>query len=381
MKITRITDPNDTPSKVQFHPDPDDVASRMTPSDVETVCEIFETPLVGSYNWDYRVPDSRIRKLYELGKKLNWNVELDIDWDDAYPKDQFPDKEEFNTFAGFKPYEDLPYEKKLEFNWKKHAAGLSDFLHGEQGALLVASQLVSCAPTYDAKLYASSQTFDEARHVEFFNKYLQNVCGITYPISKGLKSLLDKILTDERWDLKFIGMQVIVEGLALAAFQTTGAQTAVPQLQKASHYILRDEARHFTFGVNYLEDYVSTLSQSEKDERGLFAFDALMGMFKTRTSSKGVLKEMGWDKEAVKAHMGTNMGDQLPQQAKDFMTSLMGRVLPSLNRIGLLTDKVKPMFDQFGLLEFADLDEDSSINWSELEAPLQYDEKAWTATS
>ena len=98
------------------------------------------------------------------------------------------------------------------------AWSLSQFLHGEQGALLVASQLVSCAPTFNAKLYAASQTFDEARHVEAFNKYIQSRVGIMYPVGTGLKSLLDKILTDPRWDLKFIGMQIIIEGLALAAF-------------------------------------------------------------------------------------------------------------------------------------------------------------------
>ena len=118
----------------------------------------------------------------------------------------------------YEPYQKLSNEEKFEFLRHRGAWSLSQFLHGEQGALLVASQLVSCAPTFNAKLYAASQTFDEARHVEAFNKYLQTRQGLMYPVGHGLKSLLDKILTDPRWDLKFIGMQIIIEGLALAAF-------------------------------------------------------------------------------------------------------------------------------------------------------------------
>ena len=152
---------------------------------------------------------------------------------------------------------------------------MSQFLHGEQGALLVASQIVSCAPTFNAKMYAASQTFDEARHVEVFNRYLQEKVGFHYPINPNLKALLDKILTDERWDLKFIGMQIIIEGLALAAFQMLKAITKDPLLKQLLHYVVRDEARHVTFGINYLEDYLKTLSKEELDERAEFALSLI----------------------------------------------------------------------------------------------------------
>ena len=168
------------------------------------------------------------------------------------------------------------YQKKKKILFDRHSTAelMSQFLHGEQGALLVASQLASCAPTYNAKLYAASQTFDEARHVEVFNKYLQDKIGIHYPINPSLKLLLDKILTDERWDLKFIGMQIIIEGLALAAFQMLKAITKDPLLKQLLHYVVRDEARHVTFGINYLEDYLKTLSKEELNERAQFAYEA-----------------------------------------------------------------------------------------------------------
>src|SRR5690606_283605 len=116
--------------------------------------------------------------------------------------------------------------------------------HGEQGALLVASQLVSCAPSFNAKLYASSQTFDEARHVEVFSRFIQQKIGFIYPVSASLKSILDKVLTDPRWDLKFIGMQILIEGLALGAFNTIKATTMDPVLRQILSLVIRDEARH-----------------------------------------------------------------------------------------------------------------------------------------
>lgn len=371
MKINFITE---TPRVVRYFPEQDDIAARMKPEDVQAVAEIFKTPLVGSYNWDYTLCDSRIKKIYELGKELNWNVEMDLDWKQKIPRDLHPDRDDTNPYVGFGPYEALSKAEKAEFNWKRHAAGLSDFLHGEQGALLVASQLVSCAPTYDAKLYAASQTFDEARHVEFFNKYLQTVVGYTYPITYGLKSLLDKILTDERWDLKFLGMQIIAEGLALAAFKSAMNNSQLPLFKQGIYMVIRDEARHVTFGVNYLEEYCKTLTEQEKTDRGMFAANALMGLFQSKTSSRGIITDMGWDKEAVKAHMQGN--DTVTQAGKDFIEALMGRILPNLKRIGVLTDEVRAVFENMGFNEFENFDSDGDIDWAELSAPLDYKQSA-----
>jgi hypothetical protein len=143
---------------------------------------------------------------------------------------------------------------------------------------MVASQLVSCAPTHDAKLYAASQTFDEARHVEVFHKYLMTRCRMIYPINPSLKFLLDKVLTDPRWDLKFIGMQILIEGLALAAFQTIKETTPDPLLRDIVELVIRDEGRHVAFGVNYLEDWIRSLPEDEIEERAQFAYEACVVM-------------------------------------------------------------------------------------------------------
>ena len=238
----------------------------LSKEEVTDIAEIFSTPLTGSYNWDYTVQDNRIKRLYELGKDLNWNAEKDIDWDRPLPERGDTPPPIF--WDDYEPYQKLSTEDKFTFMSHRGAWSLSQFLHGEQGALLVASQLVSCAPTFNAKLYAASQTFDEARHVEAFNKYIQSRVGIMYPVGTGLKSLLDKILTDPRWDLKFIGMQIIIEGLALAAFNLARQGTFDPVFKDMLYLIIRDEARHVTFGVNYLEELLNVLDELavEKDE-------------------------------------------------------------------------------------------------------------------
>jgi len=339
---------------------------------VEEITEVFNTPLVSTYNWDYSIPDSRIKRIYNLGKQLNWDVEVDLDWENGMiSKDQFPVDEQYNPYVGFKPYDDLSHEQKLEFAWHRAGLSASGMLHGEQGALLVASQLASCAPSYEAKLYAASQTFDEARHVEFFNKYLQKQVGIMYPVGSGLKSLLDKILTDERWDLKFIGMQVIIEGLALAAFNTAKMQSNVPVFKNGLHFVIRDEARHVTFGINYLEEFVKTLSKEEREERALFAFQAATGMGGPRGNQIRFYERYGWDREAVREHLSTS---QMDNASQEFRTQLFGRIMPNLKRIGLLTDNVTPMWDALGVLELQDLPTDGNIDWDQMSKPLVYEE-------
>ena len=161
MKITRV---DNTPQEL-VHFDDDELEARLKATDIEDLVEIFKTPLTGSYNWDYTEADNRIKKLYELGKRLNWNATTDVDWSIDYARDKSnpPGVADVSPMQGWAPYDALSEEKRLELAWHDQAWTLSQFLHGEQGALLVASQLVSCAPTYNAKLYAASQTFDEAR--------------------------------------------------------------------------------------------------------------------------------------------------------------------------------------------------------------------------
>ena len=345
-----------------------DLPENFSEEHIEDVVEIFNTPLVGHYNWDYTDADTRIKKLYELGKKLNWDGSIDLDWSKAISKGEAPVKAELLArMEG--PLAALPEEERLEYMWHDTAWQLSQFLHGEQGALLVASQLVSCAPTYQAKLYAASQTFDEARHVEVFARYLRHVSGVEYPVNKNLKALIDKILSDPRWDLKFIGMQIIIEGLALAAFQTTKETSNCPLLRSLVHYIIRDEARHVTFGVNYLEDFLKTLSEEEVEDRAMFAYEACVVMRDRIINTELPARWFGISEEEIIAMV-------VNDETQDMFTNLLfSRVMPNLNRIGLLTDKVLPLYEKLNLTSYMDADSEFEIDWAELNKPLESSEE------
>jgi len=344
----------------QLDPELDLKISEQT---VEELAEIFNTPLTGAYNWDYQVQDDRIKKLYNLGKQLNWNADFDINWNQDIRQLSEDEIAFIHPFHDYDEYLALSAQEQDNFTKHMHTWTISQFLHGEQGALLVASQLISCAPTFNAKLYASSQAFDEARHVEVFNRYLNERAGLRYPINNALKSLLDKILTDERWDLKFIGMQIVIEGLALSAFQAIKAITPDPSLSDLLALVIRDETRHDTFGLNYLEEFVRTLTEEEKNERAMFAYEACL-ISRERLVPTDVFEYWGWNQESARElFLEGNV-------FADFRKLLFTRVVPNLKRIGLLTPEVRVKFEELDILQYEDMANDGDIDWADLSRPL-----------
>ena len=154
----------------------------------------------------------------------------------------------------------------------------SQFLHGEQGALMCASKIVNTVPTIDAKFYAATQVIDEARHVEVFGRYLHEKLDLVYPLNANLRSLLDDALTDSRWDMTYLAMQVLIEGLALAAFSLIRNNATDPLAKSINAYVMQDEARHVMFGRLALRDYYPQLTEAERDEREEFCVDACYRM-------------------------------------------------------------------------------------------------------
>jgi P-aminobenzoate N-oxygenase AurF len=360
--MTRVTYVDRAPRDLRFQIGEDD--PKLRAGDPESIAEIFRTPLTGAYTWNYEEADRRIRKLYRLGKERNWNAEMDIDWSKPFSRNESPIQDGIeNPFEGWDSYDKLSEEEEIEFAWHQQSWMLSQFLHGEQGALLVASQLVSCAPTYDAKLYAASQTFDEARHVEVFNKYIMERIGFMYPVNQNLKALLDKVLTDERWDLKFIGMQLVIESLALAAFNTQQFICRDPVMFDVLDLVMRDESRHVAFGVTYMEEFVKSLTQKEREDRAQFAYEACVVM-RERIIASDVFEHYGWDVEEGRRR--TLAGGVMQQ----FRNLLFTRIIPNLKKVGLITDSVRPLYEELGVLEYENLVDDGVIDWAKLEEPL-----------
>ncbi|OWY61559.1 hypothetical protein B7486_63160, partial [cyanobacterium TDX16] len=255
-------------------------------SDVDAIVHTVKDNADALFTWDYeKGARPALNKLYEKAKNAQWNGETDLDW--SIPVDP----EELATlsavamggYGGGKDWTGTPFEKFGEKEWKRlsmesDAWALSQFLHGEQGALICTAKIVETVPWIDAKYYAATQVMDEARHVEVFAKYLQDKLQNEYPINAHLRMLLDDIIEDSRWDMTYLGMQIMVEGLALAAFGFIHMMTTEPLLKQLLRYVMSDEARHVAFGVLSLKEFYDGLDNAEIRERQEFAFEAAVRM-------------------------------------------------------------------------------------------------------
>src|SRR5262249_20440711 len=232
-----------------------------TPIGREVTIEHLDANLDLTYNWGYEKAREDLRDLYKKAQKSQWQPDLVLPWNASVDLERpnFPD--ELFPLYGSEIFAKMTEKEKAQLAAETFGWVLSQFLHGEQGALLAASQLVTTVPDMDSKYYASTQVFDEGRHVEVYDRYLHDKIGFTYPVSPYLKKLLDLILTDSRWDMKLLGMQIMVEGLALAAFGMIRTQTSEPLLKKLTHYVMLDEARHVAYGVLSLRNHYSDMKE------------------------------------------------------------------------------------------------------------------------
>ena len=227
---------------------------------------------------------------------------------------------------------------------------LSQFMHGEQGALICTAQIVETVPWIDAKYYAATQVMDEARHVEVFAKYLDTKLSGHYPVNAHLRMLLDDIISDDRWDMTYLGMQIMVEGLALAAFGFMQQMTTEPLLKKLLRYVMSDEARHVAFGVLSLQDFYTELNSAEIRERQEFAYEAAVRM-RDRFLQQEVWERMGVD---VKEALGLVLAD--PTRTV-FQGMLFSKIVPNCKKLGLLDAGdgwLRQKFTELGVIQFED---------------------------
>jgi hypothetical protein len=320
--------------------------SRATAEDpLEKLLTSFET----HYVWDYGSRDEDLRGLYEKAKREQWNASTDLGWDVPVDPEAEIVPAAFNPLADYGPYKKLDARGVARFHHAQISWQLSQFMHGEQGALMTASQLVGAVPWIEAKYYAASQTMDEARHVEVFSRYLREKLEWEWPVNPNLKSLLDLILEDSRWDLKYLGMQILVEGLAMAAFGNMYQLAQEPLLKEVIHNVMRDEARHVAFGVISLRDYYGDMPDSERRDREEFAIDACR-LMRDRLVGEEVADEMGFDRDEVREIV---LASPIMVQ---FRQLLFARVVPNIKRLGLLTPRVRRAFEEMGILQFEDHD-------------------------
>src|SRR5229473_330708 len=232
-----------------------------------------------TFRWEYEDAREPLVKLYEKGKNLQWNTSMRIDWSqDLDPENPQELPDESVTIFGSDVWNKMTRAEKANLRRHLQPWQLSQFLHGEQGALICTAKIVQQVPNVDSKFYAATQVMDEARHVETYSRLLHEKFDLAYPITPTLKRLLNDVLSDSRWDMTYLGMQILIEGLALAAFSGI-RDTAKNSLAAAVNaYVMQDEARHVAFGRLALRDYYPQLTQAERDEREEFLVEACYHM-------------------------------------------------------------------------------------------------------
>ena len=313
--------------------------------------EIILTSFDSNYVWNYGCVKEGLRELYEKAKREQWNSTTQLAWDtDVDPESEIIPRQ-MNPFVDYGPAQKLNEKEMIRLSHAGISNQLSQFLHGEQGAMVVASQIVGSVPWMDAKYYASSQTMDEARHVEVFAKYVNEKLEWEWPINPNLKELLDATITDSRWDFKFLGMQVIIEGLAMAAFGSLWKMTQEPLLKDLLKYVMKDEARHVAFGVLALRDYYKELSPGEMKDREDFIIYACE-LMRNRLAGGEVARAMGWNEaEVTKVIMESASGQM-------FRGMLFMRIVPNLRKLGLITPRVREAFERLDIIKFEHFDTD-----------------------
>ncbi|MGE0397619.1 MAG: ferritin-like domain-containing protein [Kofleriaceae bacterium] len=307
--------------------------------------ETLETMLDVTYTWGYTETREKLRDLYDKACRAQWISDDVLPWKTDVDLDKPMGPEALMPLHGSDIYNKMSETERRAMNQEVLSWTLSQFLHGEQGALLATAQLVDSVQDLDSKLYAASQVVDEARHVDVYNRYVHQKVGWSYPCNPHLKTLLDMVLKDSRWDMKFLGMQIMVEGLALAAFGMIRNNTQEPLLKELTAYVMGDEARHVAFGVLSLRDFYRDQPESVKREREDFVFEAAR-LMRDRFLFQEVWEKLGLPtKQCVEIALH-NQGQVM------FRQMLFAKIVPAIKKMDLLSDRQRARFQELGILQF-----------------------------
>jgi hypothetical protein len=304
------------------------------------------------FDWTYPADHPEMQELYRRAKRGQWNGD-DLPWhlsvdpeNDEMPL--LPD----DIINWAKVSEHGIHLTKAEQRKLRHSVCswmLSQFLHGEQGALFAAAQVTEAVQFFDGKYYGATQVMDEGRHVEVFHRYLDTKMNKLYQVNDNLFVIIDALMHDGRWDMKFLGMQIMIEGVALGAFSLLYRETKEPLLKELLRNVIQDEARHVHYGVLALREHIITeLSESERREREDWAFEVAL-LMRNRFLAYEVYEEH-FEGALTRAQwrdiVGTSPG------MERFRHLMFGRMVPNLREIGLLSDRIKSHYARVGLAQY-----------------------------
>jgi hypothetical protein len=310
----------------------------------------WQVPARGAarFSWEYEDGRDRLLALYQKGKDKQWDAVRRIDWElEVDPYDPLGTPDEAMSLYGTRYWDAMTDKDRGLLRQHYTAWQFSQFLHGEQGAMVCAARIVESVPDLDAKFYSATQTMDEARHAEIYGRFLHEKIGMLYPINDNLRALLGDTLRDARWDMPYLGMQVLIEGLALAAFGMIRDTTTKPLPRQILAYVMQDEARHVAFGRMALRDYYQQLTDAELREREEFVIE---GCYLMRDRLRGVEVLENWGIPAAEAAEITERSEFLHL----FRKLLFSRIVPCVKDIGLWGPRLQQAYVDMGVFELGD---------------------------
>jgi hypothetical protein len=304
------------------------------------------------FDWQYPDDQPEMRTLYLRAKQGQWDSDRTLPWhlsvDPENPEVPIL-PEEFVDFGKLPGSARLDAKEQQRLLFSIVAWMLSQFLHGEQGALFAAAQVTEAVQFFDGKLYGSTQVMDEGRHVEVFSRYLDEKLGKMYQINDNLFVIIDALMSDSRWDMKFLGMQIMVEGLALGAFGTLYQQTREPLLKQLLKYVIQDEARHVHYGVLALREHITkVLTERERRELEDWAFEVAL-LMRNRFMAYEVFEE--WFEGRLPRSQWRQFVMETPG-LRAFRHVMFSRLVPNLREIGLMSPRILPRYEQAGLMGY-----------------------------
>src|SRR5665213_1058754 len=309
-----------------------------------------QAPLRTEFTWEYDKARSDLLALYEKGKRQQWNATDRIDWSvDLDPENPMMLPDETISLYGTDLWNRLSPQRIAELRRYLQALNISQFMHGEQGALICAAKIVQQVQGIDAKFYAATQVVDEARHVEAYARLLHEKFDIVFPINKSLQALIGDVIERQEWDFTYLGMQVVIEGLALAAFQGIRDNAQNRLAAQVNAYVMQDEARHVAFGRLALREYYPGLTEKERDRREEFLVEACY-LMRDRLEPAYAWEAAGLDVAECRALHENSLA------TTKFRARLFSRIVPTVRDIGLWGPRVRTAFEDLGVMQFADRD-------------------------
>ncbi len=330
------------------------------PTNWETA-DILKSPMEICWQFDYEISREKLRNLYSKSKRLQWDAEQDLDWSIEVDPSRPIVSETRNGINQLPLFQSLSSTQRETFVAHATAHQLSQFLHGEQGALMTAAALTHAVPDYEGKLYAATQTMDEARHVEAYDAYIQKL-AIIYPISPWLKAVIDDTLQADHWLKIAIGMNMVVEGLALGAFHNMRQSTSCDLLRKLTELVLRDESRHVAFGHLYVAETLSDMHADDREDIAQFAFEVISTIANAIGGADGsgprkpdpgflqVLDQVGIDHgDFIRSIIEAGAAGMKAEVPAGQVHSFKDLMMPALVRAGAVTERTRGLFAEAGI--------------------------------